>query len=155
MSDRILPSLLVLLKIRKLGGNIGIDLAESCPLLRAVLNRHGDQRDVAEGRFAVGGGSIAVGAISIVRAGHGCDRGAVRRGRGGRGGCGRCRGIAIGGAVESAHRRRSLFVQMMVRRTGGGGGGGGVHGNHGVRAVQTVMGMVMVMMMAQGSVLRR
>lgn len=150
MPDRILPSLLVLLKVRELGGDVGVDLAEGRPLLRAVLYRHGDQGDVAEGRFAVRGGGTAVGAV--IRASRDGDRGTIGGGRGGRGGCGRRGGIAIGRAVKGAHGRRALVVQMMVRRTGGSGGGG-VHGHPGV--VQTVMGMMMVMMMAQGDVVRR
>lgn len=156
MPDRILPSLLVLLEVRKLGGDVGVDLAEGRPLLRAVLYRHGDQGDVAVGRFAVRGGGAAVG--TIVRAGRDGARGTVGGSRGGRGGCGRRGGIAIGRAVKGAHGRRALVVQVMVRRTGGGGGGGGMHRDHGAGAVQTIMGMMMVVMvvvMAQGDMMRR
>lgn len=152
MPDRVLPSLLVLLEVRKLGGDVGVDLAEGRPFLRAVLYRHGDQGDVAVGRFAVRGGGAAVDAV--VRAGRDGGRGTVGGGRGGRGGCGRRGGIAIGRAVKGAHGRRALVVQVMVRRTGGGGG---VHGDHGAGAVQTVMGMmvVVVVVVAQGDVVRR
>lgn len=152
MPDRILPSLLVLLEIRELGSDVGVDLAEGRPLLRAVLYRHGDQGDVAEGRFAVRRGTT-VGAV--VRAGRDGGHGAIGGGRGGRGGCRRRGRIAIGRAVKGTHGRRALVVQVMVRRTGGGGGR--VHGNHRAGAVQTVMGMMMVVVVvvAQGNVVRR
>lgn len=143
--DGVLPSLFVLLEVRELSGNVCIDLAESCPFLRAMLYRHGDQGHIAEGRLGVRRGRSTVGTISVVRTGCGGGHGTVRRGRGG---CGRCRGIAIGGTVKGAYRRRTLVVQMMMRRTGSGRGG--MHGDHRVRAMQTVMGMVMMMMMAQG-----
>lgn len=42
----------------------------------------------------------------------------------------------------------------MVRRAGGGGGGG-MLGDHRTGAVQTVMGMVIVVVVAQGDVMRR
>jgi len=145
--DRILPSLLVLLEIRKLGGNVTVDLAESRPLLGAVLYRHGDEGDIAEGRFAVRGGGTAVGAV--VRAGRDGGCGAVG---GGRGGCRRRGGIAIGRAVKGAHGRRALVVQVMMRRADGSSGGG----MHGAGAMQTMMGMMMVMMVvAQRDVMRR
>lgn len=157
--DRILPSLLILLEVRELGGDVGVDLAEGRPLLRALLYRHGDQGDVAEGRLAVrGGGAAVVGAV--IRAGRDGGHGTVGGGRdrGGRGGRGRRGGIAIGRAVKGAHRRRALVVQVMVRRAGGGGGVG-VHRDHGAGAVQTVMGMmvvvVMVVVVAEGDVVRR
>lgn len=154
MPDRILPSLLILLEIREFGGDVSVDLAESRPFLRAVLYRHGDQGDVAEGRLAVGGGGITVG--TVVRAGRDGGRGAVGGGRGGRGGCGRRGGIAIGRAVKGAHGRRALVVQVMVRRNGGGGGSG-MYGDHRAGAVQTVMGvmMVVVVVMAEGDMVRR
>lgn len=146
MPDRILPSLLVLLEIRELAGDVSVDLAESRPLLRTALYRHGDQGDVAEGRFAVRGGGTAVGAV-VRASGHDGSRGTVGGGRDGRGGCGRRGGIAIGRAVKGAHGRQALVVQVMVRRAGGSGGGGVPGWTH--RSVQTMMGMMMVMMMAQ------
>lgn len=154
MPDRILPSLLVLLEIREFGGNVGVDLAEGRPFMRAVLYRHGDQGDVAEGWFAVRSGGTTVGAV--IRAGRDGGHGAVGGGRGGRGGCGRRGGIAIGRAVKGTDGRRALVVQVMVRRAGGGGGGG-VHGDHRTGAVQTVMGMMMmVVVVTQGcDVMRR
>lgn len=97
MPDRVLPSLLILLEIREFAGDVGVDLAEGRLLLRAVLYRHGDQSDVAEGRFAVRSGGTAVGAV--IRAGRDGGHGAVGGGRGGRGGCGRRGGVAIGRAV--------------------------------------------------------
>lgn len=141
MSDGVLPSLLVLLEVRKLGGDVSVDLAESRPLLRAVLDRHGNQGDVAEGRLAVGGDGGR--GVRIVRAGCGDGRAAIRRDRGGRGGCGRRGRIAIGGAVKGAYGRRALVIQVMVRRAASRGG---VHRYHGVRAVQIRKGMMMVMM---------
>lgn len=153
MPDRILPPLLVLLEIRELSGDVGVDLAEGRPLLRAVLYRHGDQGDVAEGRFAVRSGGTTVGAV--IRAGRDGGRGAVGGGRGGRGGCGRRGGIAIGRAVKGTDGRRALVVQVMVRRAGGGGGGG-VHGDHRAGAMQTVMGMMVMVVVTQGcDVMRR
>jgi len=152
MSDGVLPSLLVLLKVRKLGGDVSVDLAESRPLLRAVLDRHGDQGDVAEGRLAVGGDSGGGAAVRVARAGCGDSRAAIRRGRGGRGGCGRRRRIAIGGAVKGAYGRRALVIQVMVRRPAGRRG---VHGDHGVGAVQIRKGMMMVMMAQRRDVMRQ
>lgn len=67
MPDGILPALFVLFKVRELGGDVGIYLAKGRPFLRAVLNRHGNQGNVAEGRFAVGGG--AAGTVGVVRTG--------------------------------------------------------------------------------------
>lgn len=152
MPDRVLPSLLVLLEIRELGGDVGVDLAKGRPLLRAVLYRHGDQGDVAEGRFAVRWGTAG----AVIRAGRDGGRGTIGGGRGGRGGCRRRGGIAIGRAVKGTHGRRALVVQVMVRRAGGGSGGR-VHGNHRAGAVQAVMGMMVmvVVVMAQGNVVRR
>lgn len=135
MPDGVLPALLVLLEIRKLSGDVGIDLAEGRPLLRAMLNRHGDQGDVAEGRFAVGGGAAG----AVVRAGRGGRHGAVR-GSVGCGRCGRCRGIAVSGAMKGAHRRRALVVQVMMRCDRG------VHGHH--DGVGTVLQVVMRMVVA-------
>jgi len=156
MSNRVLPALLVLLKIRELCGDVGVDLAQGGPLLRTVLNRHGNQSDVTEGRLAVRGGSAApaaaVSAIGTVTGSNG-DRGVVRTG-GGRGGRGRCGRIAVGGAVKGAYRRRTLVVQMMMRRTASGSGGGGVHGDHGIWTVQAVMGMMM-MVVTQRDMVRR
>jgi len=58
--------------------------------------------------------------------------------------------------MKGAHGRRALVIQVMVCRASGGGGSGGVHGDHGAGAVQTVMGMMMVVMMvAQGDMMRR
>lgn len=154
MPDRVLPSLLVLLKVWKLGGDVGVDLAEGRPLMLAVLYRHGDEGDIAVGWFAVRGGGAAVDAI--IRAGRDGGCGTVGGGYGGRGGCGRRGGIAIGRAVKGAHGRRALVVQVMVRRTAGGSGGG-VYGDHGAGAVQTVMGMmvVVVVVMTEGDMVRR
>lgn len=98
MPDRILPSLLVFLEIREFGGDVGIDLTEGRPLLLAVLYRHGDQGDVAEGRFTVRSGGTIIDAV--IRAGRDGGRGTVGGGRSGRGGCGRRGGIAIGRAVK-------------------------------------------------------
>jgi len=137
MSDRVLPPLLILFEVRELGGDVGVDFAQGGPLLRAVLNRHGNQSDVTEGRFAVRGGSAApaaaVSTIGVVTGSNG-DRGVVGSG-GGRGGRGRCGRIAVGGTVKGAYRRRALIVQMMMRRTASGSGGGGVHGDHGIWTV--------------------
>lgn len=69
MPDRVLPTLLVLLEVREFSGDVSVDLAESCPLLRTMLNRHGDQGDVTEGRFAVGGGTA--GAVRVIGARRG------------------------------------------------------------------------------------
>lgn len=150
MPDGVLPSLLVLLKVRKLGGDVSVDLAEGRPLLRAVLDRHGDQGDVAEGRLAVGGDDGGA-AVRVARAGCGDSR-AIRCGRGGRGGCGRRGRIAIGGAVKGAYGRRALVIQVMVRRPAGRRG---VHGDHGVGAVQIRKGMMVVMMAQGGDVMRQ
>lgn len=153
MSDGVLPALLVLFEVRKLGGDVSVDLAESRPLLRAVLDRHGDQGDVAEGRLAVGGDGGGGAAVRVARAGRGDSCATIRGGRGGRGGCGRRGRIAIGGAVKGAYGRRALVIQVMVRRTAAGRRG--VHRDHGIRAVQVRKGMMM-MMVAQGRhVMRR
>lgn len=153
MPDRILPSFLVLLKVRELGGDIRINFAEGCPLVLAVLYRHSDQGNVAEGRFAVRSGGTTVGAVG--RAGRDVGHSIIGSDCGGRGGCGWCGRIAIGRTMKGAHGRRALVIQVMVRRASGGGGGGGVHGNHGAGAVQTVMGMMMVVVvMAQGDMMR-
>lgn len=154
MPDGVLPSLLVFLEIGKFGGDVTVDLAESRPLLRAVLNRHGDQGDVAEGRFAVGDGGG--GAVRVARPGRG-DVCAVRGGCGGRGRCRRGGRIAIGGAVKGAYGRRALVIQVMMRRTGGAGRRR-VHRNYGVGTVQTVTGMMVVVVVVVtqwGDVMRR
>lgn len=154
MPDRILPSFLVLLKVWKLGGDIRIDFAESRPLVLAVLYRHGDQGNVAEGWFAVRSGGTTVGAVG--RAGRDVCHSIIGSGCGGRGGCRWCGGIAIGRTMKGAHGRRTLVIQVMVCRASGGDGGGRVHEGHGVGAVQTVMGMMVVMMVvAQGDMMRR
>lgn len=119
-----------------------------------MLNRHGDQGDVAEGRFAVGGDGGGGAAVRVARAGCGDGRATVRGGRGGRGGCGRRGRIAIGGAVKGAYGRRALVIQVMMRRAGGAGRRR-VHRDHGVGAVQTMMGMMVMMVAQRGDVMRR
>lgn len=136
MSDGILPALFVLLKVGKPGGNVGVDLAQCGPFLSAVLNRHGDQRDVAEGWLLAG--RIVVADASVTRGTGGPFR---RRGR--RGGSRGRRRITVGGAMENSARRRSLVLQMMMS------GARRVHRHYGIRAVQAV-----VRMMGQGCVRR-
>lgn len=159
MPDRILPALFVLLVVRKLDGDVSVDLAQGRPPLRAVLYRHGDQSDVAEGRLCVAAGVagsvVDVAGVRCDGSGYGGDgssrdgddSGAVC-GRGGCGGCGRRRRIAVGGVVKDAYRRQTLVFQMMVPCAGDGG----VNGHHGTRTVQVVMGMAMV---AQRDMMRR
>lgn len=110
MSDRVLPSLLVLLEVRKFGGDVSVDFAESRSFLRTVLNRHGNQGDVAKGRFTVDGDGAGGAAVRVARAGCGDGRATIRGSRGGRGGCGWRGRIAIGGAVKGAYGRRALVI---------------------------------------------
>lgn len=139
MPDGILPTLFVLLKVRKSGGNVCVYLAQSRPLLSAVLYSHCDQSDVTVGRLLAG---RIVACIPI--SGHRRRRGTVRHcRRGGR--RRRSRWIAVGRAVEGTGRRRSLLIEVMMSGTRR------VHGNSGIRAVQAVMRV----MMGQRRVVRR
>lgn len=61
--DRVLPALLVLLKVRELGRDELIDLAERGPFRGRVLNGHRDQRHVAVWRLGV---CISIRGITIV-----------------------------------------------------------------------------------------
>ena len=54
MSDRVLPALLVLLVVGKVVHDELVDLGEGQPLLGSLLDGHGDEGDVAEGRLGVG-----------------------------------------------------------------------------------------------------
>lgn len=128
--DGVLPALLVFLEIREPGSDVGVNLAERRPFLSAVLDRHGNQRDVTE-RWLLAGRIVGA---TVSGSGPGswsiCDSGG-RRWRW------RRRGVAVGGAVKRSGWRWTLFVQMMMT------GAGRVHGHPGSRAVQAVMRMVM------------
>lgn len=156
MSNGVLPAFLVFLKVRELGGDVVIDFAQGSPLLLAVLDRHGDEGDIAEWRFTVGDGGVgSIFAVSVVTGSNG-DRSADCS-DGGRGGCGGCRrrcgGITIGGTVKDAYRRHALIVQVRVRRVASASGGSRVYGDHRVWTVH--MGVMMMMVVTHGDMMRR
>lgn len=127
-----------------------------------VLDRHSDEGDVAEGWFAIRGGGLAgtgiASAVGIVTGSNsGCS--SIRAG-GARRRCGRGGGSAVGGAVKGDRWRQTLVVQGMMRQVASGRGVvTGVQryrgcDAHGFWTVQTVMGMMM-MVVSQGDMVRR
>lgn len=131
MPNRILPTLFVLLKVRKSGGDVSVNLAQSRPFLSAMLYSHGDQSDITVRWLFAGRIIVSISISSYCR-----RRGTVRYCcRGGR--CRWCRWITVGGAVKGPGRWWPLLIEMMMS------GACGVHGNRRIRAVQAVMRVMM------------
>jgi hypothetical protein len=51
VADRVLPALLVALEVREMGRDVRVDLGQCCPLVGAVLYRHGYEGHVRIWRF--------------------------------------------------------------------------------------------------------
>lgn len=70
MPDGVLPALLVLLKVRKLGRDELVDFTQRGAFGGRVLDRHRDQRHVAVRRLR---GRISIRGIAAVRTRHSCS----------------------------------------------------------------------------------
>lgn len=99
MPDGVLPSFLLLLEVRKPGGDVRVNFAQRCPFLGTILDRHRDQSDVTKRWFFVS----SIVAVGTVGSGTGLRSGPIRgrrrrrrRRRSGR--------VTVSGAMEYSRR---------------------------------------------------